>query len=108
VSEVFTPLPCTADTTIGMDGCAEHRVLRADMTINRDLKRLWRTAANNAARAHIAAAQAAWQDYRKAACLSESDAYAGGTLSTVIGARCLARITETRAAELDQQGRLGP
>jgi SAM-dependent methyltransferase len=69
VSEVFTPLPCTADTTIGMDGCAEHRVLRADMTINRDLKRLWRTAANNAARAHIAAAQAAWQDYRKAACL---------------------------------------
>lgn len=91
-----------------MEGCAEHAVLRSDNVINRALRRLWHDAAGAAARAHIVAAQEAWQSYRKAACLSESDSYAGGTLSTVVAARCLARITAARAAELSKQGRLGP
>lgn len=108
MTEVFTPLPCQGQTTIGMEGCAEHSVLRSDVVINRELRRLWHDAANAAAREHITSAQQAWVAYRKAACLSESDAYGGGTLSTVIAARCLARITAARAAELTNQGKLGP
>jgi uncharacterized protein YecT (DUF1311 family) len=105
---VFTPLPCQPGTTVGEEGCAEHAVLRADVVINRDLKVLWRRAADQSARTHLAAAANAWESYRKAQCTSESDAYAGGTLSTVIAARCLARITARRASELDAQRRLLP
>ena len=108
MTEVFTPLPCKGQTTIGMEGCAEHSVLRSDVVNNRELRRLWHDAASAAAREHISAAEQAWQAYRKAACLSESDAYAGGTLSTVIAARCLARLTAARATELTNQGKLGP
>jgi len=49
------------------------------------------------ARANIVAASDAWLRYRKYACASEADAYSGGTLSAVVAAQCLARITRERA-----------
>ena len=108
VAEVFTPLPCQPNTTIGMEGCAEHRVLRADVVINRDLAALWRRASNPAARQHLVDAQTAWVAYRKATCISEGDAFDGGSLSIVISARCLARITEIHAHDLTRQRQSGP
>jgi uncharacterized protein YecT (DUF1311 family) len=105
VTEVFTPLPCNPDTTVGMEGCAEHRILRADKLVNRRTQLIW-GASTAEGKAHLAAAQSAWQDYREAACLSESDKYAGGTLAPVVVAQCSLRITLARAADLRRQLRL--
>lgn len=106
VSEVFTPLPCRPSTTVGAEGCAEHRILRADAVVDREVRRLWLQAGSADARAHLVAAQSAWQAYRKAACLSEGDAFSGGTIAPVIGAECSLRLTRARAIELGRQLRL--
>lgn len=102
VHEDFTPLPCDPNTTVGMQGCAEHRILRADALIDRRVRVLWDKATADA-RTHLADAQSAWQVYRKAACLSESDSYAGGTLAPVVAGRCELHLTVERAAELGRQ-----
>ena len=34
VTETFTVLPCSTQTTVGMEGCAEHTVLELDKRIN--------------------------------------------------------------------------
>ena len=105
VREVFTPLPCDPNTTVGMEGCAEHRILRADKRVDLVVQLLWHHS-TPAGQAHLAAAQAAWQDYRQAACLSESDNYAGGTLAPVVAGRCELRLTIVRAADLRRQLRV--
>jgi uncharacterized protein YecT (DUF1311 family) len=105
-SENFTTLPCHSNTTVGMEGCAEHRILRADAVINREVRVLWTRAGSSEARTHLAAAQAAWQDYRTAACTSEADAFTGGSLTPVVVAQCSLRLTRQRAMELRRQVRL--
>lgn len=105
VTEEFTPLPCDPNTTVGMEGCAEHRILRADAVVDRRVRLLWDKATPDG-QVHLAAAQSAWQDYRKAACVSESDAFAGGTLAPVAAGQCELRLTLERAAELGRQLRL--
>lgn len=105
VREDFTPLPCDPNTTVGMEGCAEHRILRADAVIDRRVRLLWGKGSADV-QAHLTAAQSTWQDYRRAACVSESDAYAGGTLAPVVAGRCELRLTIERAAELGRQLRL--
>ena len=83
-------------------------MLRADVIINRDLAVLWRRAANAEERQHLVDAQTDWVAYRRATCISEGDAFDGGSLSIVIAARCQARITLIRAHDLTRQRELGP
>ena len=102
VQEDFTALPCDPNTTVGMEGCAEHRILRADAEIDRLVQLLWDNS-TAAGQAHLADAQSAWQTYRKTACLSESDSYAGGSLAPVVAGRCELRFTIRRSADLRRQ-----
>jgi uncharacterized protein YecT (DUF1311 family) len=88
-----------------MEGCAEHRILRADAIVDRRVQLIWGNSTTDG-KAHLADAQTAWQAYRKAACLSESDKYAGGTLAPVVDGQCSVRLTLQRAAELRRQLRL--
>lgn len=105
MTEVFTPLPCNPNTTVGMEGCAEHRILHADKLVDRRVQVIWDKSTAEG-KTHLAAAQADWQDYREAACLSESDKYAGGTLAPVVAGQCSLRLTLQRATELRRQLRL--
>ena len=105
MTEVFTPLPCDPNTTVGMEGCAEHRILRADAVVNRQVQLIWDSSTVDG-QAHLADAQTAWEAYRKAACVSESDKYAGGTLAPVVAGQCSLRLTRERAADLGRQLRL--
>jgi len=107
MTEQFTPLPCNG-TTIGDEGCAERDVLRADALINHDMAILWRRAITNPERTRLVSAQDAWIGYRAAACVSEADAFAGGSEAAVVAAQCLARLTRQRAAELAAQIALVP
>lgn len=102
VTEVFTPLPCNANTTVGMEGCSEHRILRADAEVDRLVQLIWDNS-TTAGQAHLADAETAWEAYRKAACISEADKYAGGTLAPVVAAQCSVRLTRARASELRRQ-----
>ncbi len=102
ISEPFTRLPCNPNTTIGMEGCAERRILRADSEVDRLVQLIW-DKSTAAGKSHLGQAQTAWQAYRKGACISESDKYAGGTLAPVVDAQCTVRLTRARAAELRRQ-----
>jgi uncharacterized protein YecT (DUF1311 family) len=108
MSESFSRLPCNPATTVGQQGCAERAVLRADAAINRDLALLWRRAGSSAARERLVAAHKAWVAYRSAMCASEADAFTGGSQAAVVTAKCLARLTRERAAELSKQRALVP
>jgi uncharacterized protein YecT (DUF1311 family) len=105
VTEPFTPLPCDANTTVGMEGCAERKIVRADADVDQLVQLIWDNSTPDG-KSHLADAQTAWQAYRKAACVSESDKYAGGTLAPVVDAQCTVRLTRVRAAELRRQLRL--
>ena len=102
VTEAFTPLPRNPNTTVGMEGCAEHRILRTDAIVNRRVQLIWDKSTADG-QSHLADAQAAWAAYRKAACLSESDKYAGGSLAPVVAGQCSLRLTRERAADLGRQ-----
>lgn len=108
MSETFTRLPCTSETTVGQQGCAEAAVLRADSAINRDLATLWNRARDSGARTRLVAAHDAWLAYRSATCASEADAFQGGSQAALVRAQCLARVTRERANELATQLSLVP
>jgi uncharacterized protein YecT (DUF1311 family) len=88
-----------------MEGCAERKIMRADAHVDRLVQLIWDSSTADG-KSHLADAQTAWQAYRKAACISESDKYAGGTLAPVVDAQCTVRLTRVRAAELRRQLRL--
>lgn len=99
IHEAFTPLGCPAskaqaETTLGLEGCAEKSILRTDGQIDAAAKTIFSLLGSDAARRHFVTAQRAWLVYRNADCVSESDKYAGGTLAGVVDAQC----TEQRTA----------
>jgi uncharacterized protein YecT (DUF1311 family) len=111
ISEAFTLLPCPAraNTTLQIEGCAEHRIVRLDRQVSVRARLAFASLPAGAARAHFVAAQLAWIAYRRAACLSESDVNAGGTLAPIDFADCEVRIDQARLADLAaMQGGLSP
>jgi uncharacterized protein YecT (DUF1311 family) len=105
VSESFTVLPCpshTPQTTLEIEGCAEHRIVRLDKQINNAAHGLYAAMPDGHAQADFASAQQAWIAYRRAVCLSESDANAGGSLAAVTYASCEVRIDRQRLGDLDR------
>ena len=103
VTEQFTLLPCPArpKTTVEIEGCTEHRIVRLDAEINAAFREVVNTATTGTVRAAIVSAQEAWIGYRQAQCQNESNVYAGGTLAPVAFASCEVRVDKARLADLD-------
>lgn len=81
-------LPCNQRTQIGLDGCAEHKLLTADKLLNADIRVLWGLL-GGPARNDFVVAQDAWVRYRSADCRSQSDVYRGGVERPTDGVRVL-------------------
>jgi uncharacterized protein YecT (DUF1311 family) len=96
IHETFTVLPCRGTpnqrTTLELEGCAEHQILKSDKQIDTLDKTIFTKLAANAAKMRFIAAHNAWLGYRHAYCLSQSDAAQGGTDAALIDATCTAAL----------------
>jgi uncharacterized protein YecT (DUF1311 family) len=101
--EGFTLLACTHRTTIGLKGCAEHRLLVQDHLINQLRDRVVRLLIGDGARRQFFLAERAWFRYRQAACLSESDSNEGGSLAPLDFALCALRLDRQHVTDLRVQ-----
>jgi uncharacterized protein YecT (DUF1311 family) len=100
VTESFKPLlACNPNTTLGMEGCGERRVLAADRELNADAKVI-SSLLHTGARPAFAVAQRAWIGYRIADCRSQDQVYSGGTEQPVAYVYCLAGDDAARRADL--------
>ncbi len=90
----------SATTQLEMNDCAAARYEAADATLNA----VWRDAIVAARSAgvedRLRTAQRAWISFRDAACTAESALYDGGSIRPLVHSDCLARLTETRTADL--------
>jgi len=101
--ESFTLLACNNRTTIGLEGCAEHRLLAQDRLINQLRDRVVHLLIGNSARRQFSLAESDWFRYRQAACQSESDSNEGGSLAPVDFATCAVRLDQRHVTELRVQ-----
>ena len=102
IKEGFTLLPCPKNpqTTLALEGCAEHRIVKSDAIINAKVKRIYGMLRTNAAKTHFVLGERAWLSYRKANCQSRSDVYEGGTLAGVVFANCVADVNDAHVKDL--------
>jgi uncharacterized protein YecT (DUF1311 family) len=100
LKEGFTVLSCSRLTTIGLEGCAEHRILSVDMRINALRRQVFQYLYDNVARRDFIAAENDWFTYRQATCTSESEVNEGGSLVPVDFANCVVRLDRQHLAEL--------
>jgi uncharacterized protein YecT (DUF1311 family) len=104
IHESFTILPCTGKpasrTTLELEGCAEHQILNTDKAIDVLERTIFHLLGTDSARRDLIAAAHAWLNYRRADCLSASDAFQGGTLSGVVFADCFVARNKQRAKDL--------
>jgi uncharacterized protein YecT (DUF1311 family) len=102
IHEQFTLLPCPAhpQTTLALEGCSEHTIVRVDRQIDAVVKQLFGLLPDASARADLAAAQRAWLAYRRADCTSLSDQDEHGTLAGVVAADCTANRSQRRLRDL--------
>ncbi|MGO9660072.1 MAG: lysozyme inhibitor LprI family protein [Acidimicrobiales bacterium] len=101
ITEQFNPpFTCNQQSNLGVQGCAEGQVDRADARINAEVKVLFRTVYDNASRRDLVTAESAWLAYRTADCTSQSDVYEGGTEQPVAFLLCLAEDDQSRSADL--------
>lgn len=89
VVDNFKPvLACNPNTTVGQEGCAEHKVLSADKQLSADIRLIFGLLGAQGKRDFINA-QRSWAIYRHDDCLSQSDVYLGGTEQPVVYGTCL-------------------
>ncbi|HEY2654884.1 MAG TPA: lysozyme inhibitor LprI family protein [Solirubrobacteraceae bacterium] len=104
IHESFTLLPCRGNpgsrTTLEIEGCAEHQILRTDSSIDALERTIFHRLGPASARGDLIAAARAWLTYRHSDCLSNSDVYQGGTLAGVVFARCVLARNEQRIEDL--------
>ena len=101
IHEGFTVLPCppTPSTTVAMEGCAEHRILRTDAGIERRARAIF-AFLRPKARGSFTSAERAWLAYRKAVCTVESFKYEGGSAEPLVFADCVASQNARHLTEL--------
>jgi uncharacterized protein YecT (DUF1311 family) len=99
----FTLLACNNRRTIGLEGCAEHRLLAQDHLINQLRVRVTHLLIGNSARRQFFLAESDWFRYRQAACQSESESNSGGSLAPVDFAICAVRLDQQHVTELRVQ-----
>ncbi|MGA3221293.1 MAG: lysozyme inhibitor LprI family protein [Acidimicrobiales bacterium] len=101
ITEQFNPpLACNQQSNLGVEGCAERQVDRADARVNAEVKVLFRFVYDNASRRDLVTAESAWLAYRTADCTSQSDMYEGGTEQPIAFLQCLAVDDQSRSADL--------
>ena len=100
LKEDFTLLSCSQRTTIGLEGCAEHRILAVDTRINALRRQVFQHLYDNAARRDFITAEEDWFSYRQTMCTSESDVNEGGSLVPVDFANCVVRLDRLHLTEL--------
>jgi uncharacterized protein YecT (DUF1311 family) len=100
ITEDFNPtLACNHNTTVGMEGCGEHKVLSADRLLNADVRVVFNLTSGTA-RQDLVVAQKRWLAYRRSDCQSQADAYSGGTEQPVAYVYCLAADDSARRQDL--------
>ena len=95
IKEQFTLLPCPShpQTTLELEGCAEHRILKSDAAINARVKTIFVLLGKDrsvAAQGRFVRGERAWLAYRRALCNSRADVFEGGTLAGLVAANCVA------------------
>jgi uncharacterized protein YecT (DUF1311 family) len=105
ISESFTVLPCPAKpkTTVDLEGCAEHRIVRSDKAINAQVRTIFsllRRSRSRSALARFVRGERAWLTYRRAVCASRADVFEGGSGAPVAFADCEAGINAAHLNEL--------
>jgi uncharacterized protein YecT (DUF1311 family) len=94
IREGFTPLGCPASraarqTTVGVEGCLEERILSTDREINKRVRGIFRLAHDPTQRQLFVAGEKAWHAYRQKACKSEARGFRGGTAEPAAYADCV-------------------
>jgi uncharacterized protein YecT (DUF1311 family) len=100
IHETFTPLPCPAhpQAQLELEGCAEKAILATDRGIDAANATIFARLASRD-RATFVAGERAWLRYRRASCLTAASKYAGGTLSSLVDADCVAARNRTHLRE---------
>jgi len=105
IHENFTLLPCGGRpahrTTLQLEGCGEHAVLRWDAQIDSLNAEIFKRLAAVSARRQFIAGHNAWLSYRRSYCLSTAAPAHGGTLAGVIYIDCVATVNSTHVKDLD-------
>ena len=100
IKENFTVLPCSKDTTLGIEGCQEQAIVGLDTQIDVIRQSLLRSIQTPAAKKNFVAAENTWFHYRQANCLAKADVYSGGSLAPVTMGACVVSLNEAHLADL--------
>jgi uncharacterized protein YecT (DUF1311 family) len=102
IHEPFTALPCPIhpDTTIDIEGCQEHRILRTDRAIDVQVKAIFRLLRTQSARLSFVIGEHDWLHYRRASCSAEASHYAGGTAEPIAYLNCSLRKNKAHITDL--------
>ncbi len=101
ITEQFNPpFACNQQNNLGVEGCAERQVDRADDRINAEVKVLFGVLYDNASRRDLVTAESSWLAYRTADCTSQSDEYEGGSEQPIAYILCVAADDQSRSADL--------
>jgi uncharacterized protein YecT (DUF1311 family) len=94
ISEQFTLLPCPAEpkSTLDLEGCAQHRIVRSDKAINATVRMIYDrlSSRRSGAADRFVRGERAWLTYRRALCESRADLYEGGSAAGIVFADCVA------------------
>jgi uncharacterized protein YecT (DUF1311 family) len=101
IHEDFTLLACpsTPRTTLQIEGCAEHKVIATDKTIDALNAKIF-AKLNKLGRGTYVKTNTDWVNYRDAACTTEASIYSGGSIQPVAYANCLVAIDGSHVTEL--------
>jgi uncharacterized protein YecT (DUF1311 family) len=100
ISEHFTLLPCNKNTTLGMEGCAEVQLLRADKRLNQQVAIIFDLFRAKGQKLEFVKAENSWFTYRGEDCESFSDIFQGGSIAPVDYANCEAQDDMARSTDL--------
>lgn len=101
IHEKFTLLACPSkpSTTLQLEGCAEHKVVATDTTIDTLNAKIF-AKLGKPGRTTFVKTNTNWVLYRDAACATEASIYAGGSIEPVAYANCLVAIDRSHVTEL--------
>jgi uncharacterized protein YecT (DUF1311 family) len=101
IHESFTLLACPKkpSTTVQIEGCAEHKVIALDKSIDALNVKVVAKLGKSGRTAFISATSA-WVQYRNGTCSAAASIYSGGTIQPVAYANCLVSIDGSHVNEL--------
>jgi uncharacterized protein YecT (DUF1311 family) len=103
IHERFTLLPCpkgaAGKTTVGIEGCVEHQLLRTDKKIVTSQRAILRRLGTKG-RSAFASAERSWLGYRHAYCNARAASYEGGSIAPVIFITCEVSINKSHLRQL--------